>query len=320
MNLRHRFQIGFGSVLLITTLLLPRSAGGHAGERHAVEAINAQIKDHGETAELLMRRARSFHILGAIQEERADLDRVIQWYPDFRPARIAMAQFHLDRQDFKKALDLATALLEKWPDASDVGTVHVVCGDAYILAGRPSAAVTSYERALEYSQDEVEWHLKRSEALAKLARHRDRAVALQTARVKLPSIVLELEWVDALIECNDAESARMAMTIIEPKLARSRLRSSWLMRRARVYLVLDQHASARIDLAEALRELDNRIAVQHPDPSLLVDRAYVFALQGENLRAEQDLDAAKQHGALGRRADRVQRAISDISAADKSVD
>ena len=267
-----------------------------------------------------MRRARSFHILGSVQEERADLDRIIQLYPDFTPARIAMAQFHLDRQDFKSALKLATSLLEQSPGERDAATLHVICGDAHMLAGHPSAAETSYEIALKNHPDEVDWHLKWSEALAMQGRHRDRATALQTARESLPSIVLELEWIDALIECDEASAVRTAITMIESNLEQSRLRSSWLLRRAEAYLALNQQQSAGTDLAEALRELDSRLATQHPDPTLLLDRAYVFALQGEKWKAEQDLAAAKQHGAAGRRVQRVQRTISDLSSTEKAAD
>ena len=305
---------------MLTALLCPTKARGHAGERRVIELTNEKIKDNGETAELLIRRARSFRILGDVEEERSDLNRIMQLYPDFKPAKIAMAQVCLDRQDFDSALELATSLLEQSPDEKDTATLHVICGDAHLLAGRPSAADMSYEIALKSHPDEVDWHLKRSEALATLGRHGDRAIALQAARERLPSIVLELEWIDALIECNEANSVRAAITMIESNLEQFRLRSSWLLRRAEAYLALNQQQSARIDLAEALRELDSRIAKQHPDPALLLDRAYVLALRGEKWRAEQDLAAAKRHGAVGRRVQRVQRTVSNLSTMETDVD
>lgn len=308
-----QFSLLFFGLLVSVTTLRPSPAMGHAGEQDVVASLSADIESHGETAELLMRRARSYRILGQEQEERADLQRVIYVYPDFRPARIELARFHLLRQDAKAALEMATALLEDSPDDRDAGNLYAICGGAHMSTGRSEAAAESYGRALDRCPDEVDWHLKRSEALARRGRHRERAVILKTARARIPSIVLEMEWIDALIDCGDERSAEKAIVAIEPKLERARLRSSWLLRRARANIVLNQPQAAKSDLAAALRELDDRIEVRNPDASLLVDRAYVQVLLGEDVQARRDLTAAIRHRASGWRVDRVQRVFADLA-------
>ena len=79
-------------------------------------------------------------------------------------------------------------------------------------------------------------------------------------------------------------------------------------------MVLNQPQAAKSDLAAALRELDDRIEVRNPDASLLVDRAYVQVLLGEDVQARRDLTAAIRHRASGWRVDRVQRVFADLAA------
>jgi len=92
----------------------------------------------------------------------------------------------------------------------------------------------------------------------------------------------------------DAGQYRPALDRIEQHLNQLRWRSSWLLRRARA--LNGMKADFRSDAAAALSELNQRIRPEHPEPTLLLDRAMAFALLGKNSEASNDLILAKKKG------------------------
>ena len=106
--------------------------------------------------------------------------------------------------------------------------------------------------------------------------------------------VLETERVEALI---DAGQHKLALERIEPQLADSRWRSSWLIRRARVRIGLGQRAAAREDLKSAIVEINQRLTPSSPDLTLLTDRGLASALLGDEEAAKKDFQSARDAGA-----------------------
>ena len=108
------------------------------------------------------------------------------------------------------------------------------------------------------------------------------------------SPVLEAEWIDALL---DSGESRAALARIEPQLAESRCRASWLIRRARARLALDQSTRARGDLHAAVTEINGRLNPARPEVSLLAERGLALALLGDLAGARSDLASARKAGA-----------------------
>ena len=141
---------------------------------------------------------------------------------------------------------------------------------------------------------EVDWYLVRSQIQGRLGQWQACCDGLRKGFELTGSAVLEIEWIEALL---DAGRFREALPRIERHLAESHWRSSWLLRRARARLGLGEKSDARVDLREALSEINRRLTSPRPDLALLADRGYVFALLGNNEAAQKDLQMARQLGA-----------------------
>ena len=111
---------------------------------------------------------------------------------------------------------------------------------------------------------------------------------------------------DALI---DGGQARAALRLIEPKLQAARLQSSWLLRRGRARLALQQTVAGRADLRAASAEIDARLNLARPDTDLLLDRAQAALLLGDTPAARRDLDRAEVAGAAPYRLEKLRRLL-----------
>jgi hypothetical protein len=154
---------------------------------------------------------------------------------------------------------------------------------------RPREALADCD--LADRKDDLDWYLTRSQAQAQLGKLEARAAGLKDGFERNGSIVLEIEWVEAMI---DAGQYQAALERIDGRLNQLRLRSSWLLRRARALKGLKVDFQA--DAQAALTELNRRIRPESPEPTLLLDRATAFALLGKSESAKKDLEAARKHG------------------------
>jgi tetratricopeptide (TPR) repeat protein len=88
----------------------------------------------------------------------------------------------------------------------------------------------------------------------------------------------------------------LALEKIEAELNSSRLKSSWLIRRAKVRIATKEADLAKGDLQAAIKELNARMNSTAPDPSLLADRGLAYELLGDKENARKDYNAAKEKG------------------------
>ena len=123
--------------------------------------------------------------------------------------------------------------------------------------------------------------------MCRVRKHTEAAAGLKLAYEKTPNVVLEIEWIEAMI---DAGQYKEALTRIEKYSSRGRWRSAWLIRQARAELGLNHTEAARDNLKVALSELDQRINPEKVDGSLLADRAMARLLRGERDAATADMD------------------------------
>ena len=114
--------------------------------------------------------------------------------------------------------------------------------------------------------------------------------------------VLEIERVEALI---DAGQFREALPLIETELNDSRIKSSWLIRRARAQLGLGKKADAERDLQEALDEIATRLNPTTPDVPLLLDKALSLELLGQKREALRAYEEAREKGAAETLNDKI---------------
>ena len=187
-----------------------------------------------------------------------------------------------------RAIAAATTDREK---ASSLAVRAEILSDA----DKPTEALADCQAALDtYRRGAVDWFLLRSDLQEQLGVKEARLEGLKAGHSRTRSAVLYNAWVEALIDTGDYEQAR---PIIEEKLVAARLKSSWLLRRAKLRQATSEDAAAEGDLLQAIEELNTRINPGRPDLTLLVDRGIAWTMLGDRSAAKRDLAAAKKAGA-----------------------
>lgn len=270
-----------------------------AGAHHDTEAMIARFTERIETgeatAELYYRRATEYRVLRDAAQAEADLLRALERDERFVPALQELAKLRAKAEDFDAALLSAEQAITVSESDSERAAGLVLLARLKAAAGYPAEALAACERAFELRpRGEVEWFLLRSELLGGLDRGDERPALLDAGYAATGSIVLRNARIDALLD--NAQTAT-ALPVIEEELAGSRLKSSWLLRRARARMIDGDRAAATADLEACLAELAGRIHPARPDLTLVADRGLANALLGRPDAARSDLARARAGGA-----------------------
>ena len=270
------------------------SASAHDSPEHVIDKLTEEMQARGETAPLLVRRAGQYRIMRRLEEAVTDLYMAIDLDPESNAAHVELIQIHLAQKKIDDALELLSDRLKNVKTEKNKGFLYLLKGDALVLKHKLDEALINYNRAIEIREKELNWYLRRSELQKRLGRHEERIKGLEYGRKRMNSYVLFTERIEAMI---DGGRAKQALKEIIPQLEKSRLKSSWLIRRARARLALGEVEQARSDLELAVAEITNRLHPISPDPGLLLDRSLSFQLLGDQAAAVQDFQEAKQRGA-----------------------
>ena len=285
------------AALLIAAVafLCPRYAAAHDSPEHVVEALTARMKERGETADLLSRRATEYRALSQLAPAARDLQAALKLQPDLFAAHADLARVQLQLREFASARATLDRAIARAPDEATRAPLRLVRAEVHAASGELNQALSDCELAFAATPaPEAEWFLQRSQLQQQLGRNAEAAVGLKQGFDQTGNPVLEAEWIDAML---DAGQTRVALARIEPQLAESRWRSSWLLRRGRARLALGEAVKGRGDLHAAVTEIDERLSAVRPEPTLLLDRGFALALLGDAAAARRDLAAARQAGA-----------------------
>jgi len=121
--------------------------------------------------------------------------------------------------------------------------------------------------------------------------------------------------VEALIRAGHHQKA---LHEIEPQLAASRWRSSWLLRRAQAFHGMKDEARARADLQKTITKIKQHLHPEKPDLTLLADRGLARAWLGETHLARADLEAIRKAGASPWMVERLELALLDDNLVEVS--
>jgi tetratricopeptide (TPR) repeat protein len=239
------------------------------------------------------------------------LRQAIKRDPRHRAAHVELAQVLLAAGQPKDSLAVVDRAMPQLR-SGETAPLRMARCDALLALGQPERALAECQRSCQENPHEIEWLLKRSQLDAQLGLHAQRVAELAAARREQPAGLLQIEWVEALL---DAGRAADSLPTIKAELADSRLQSSWLIRRARARLLLGSPREAAADLHAAIAEINERIHPERPDLTLLADRGLAYALLDDRDTAERDLQFAKT-----RRADpwmlwRLERALAQKEVA-----
>ena len=266
----------------------------HDSPEHEVVRWTAAIELRGPSAERFYRRAGAYRELGKLERSAADLEAALRMDASFVSARIELARVQRSRGNLDAALAAIEPAIAQTSDTFRLPPLWMIRAEILADRGQLADALADCQRALERSSDQVDWYLTRAEIQRKLGRAEQRVAGLAVGYERTGSIVLKIEWIEALI---DAGQAQAAIGPIDEELADCRWKSSWLLRRGRARGALGERAAAAADLHAAIAEIDERLSPDEPDPSLLADRGLAWALLGDRVAGQRDLACARQRRA-----------------------
>ena len=270
-------------------------AKAHEGPEHEIEELTARMKKNGESAELLTERAVEYRVLGKLDEAVKDLERAAI----FDPASIGIHR-ELGRVLFlsgKGADGIATVtrgLALKTDEPADLASLRMLRAEMLRSQNENKKALEDCDAGLRLHRKNPEWYLLRSDIQRRLKLPKERLAGLEEGIRETGAGILEIERVEALIDAGDFHAA-LAITATE--LNESRIKSSWLIRRARALLGLQKKAEAEVDLKNALAEIAPRLNAKNPDVPLLLDQALAYELLGEKKEALRIYEEARDKGA-----------------------
>ena len=263
----------------------------HESPEHRVADLTSEMALTGKSAAALMQRAIEYRALGAFDEAAADLRSVLELEPRSVDALKYLSEIQCEQKQIGRALETIERAIQISPTD---GALYFARATIYAADGKDHLALADCEHAFANRKGELEWYLTRAQLQSRLGCFEDCIAGLKKGLQVTGSAVLNVELIEALI---DAGKYREALKRIEPELKESRLRSAWLLRRARARIGLGHIAAAKKDLHAALQELNERISVHTPDITLVVERGTVLALLGQTDAARTDLARALQAGA-----------------------
>ncbi len=257
--------------------------------------LTKQIAQTPLLPELYYQRGVELIALQDLPKAQADFEQALQLRADFLPAKRYLARIADQSGHPEQALAILREAILKAPEEHRflLPSCHQLEAELLVELHQPEAALTAINKALLDRIPALEtWRLQ-AQILQQLGQTDAALNSLKLAWEKTRAIILRNEWLDALIA---AGRKNEALPIIEAELASTRIRSGWLIRRARLSLQDQRTDAARADLREAIDELTPRLAINPPPALLLCDRGLAYALLGEIAAAKQDLAAARKLG------------------------
>ena len=275
--------------------IAPFSAAAHAGPEAEIQELTERMQKNGESADLLTERAVEYRVLGKLAEATKDLERAAMLDP-----RSIAIQRELGRVLFLggKAGDaiatIARGLTLKSEEPADFASLRMLRAEILRSQNDHKKALEDCDAALQLHKQNPEWYLMRSDLHRRLKMHKERLAGIEEGMRQTGAGILSIERVEALI---DAGQFAVVLPTISAELADSRIKSSWLLRRARVQLGLGKKAEAEKDLKDALLEISARLNPKTPDVPLLLDKALAHELLGEKKDALRAYEEARDKGA-----------------------
>jgi len=273
--------------------------GSHAISHHDTKALIGKLTkriDSGEsTAENYYKRAIEYRVLGQIKEAENDLKMALERNVNFTAARREMTRILSKKGKYKLAILSAEKVIINALTKREKSSAMILLAEVLLNAGEPSEAIKYSSTAFKLNPNgKIEWYLLHARLLREIKQDDERPAILHTGYQTTGSIVLRNAWIDSLVECEQYETA---LPIIEKELLESRIKSSWRLRRAKVFIGTGKINAAMDDLRTCLKELDRRIYPKNPDMTLIADRGLVHALLGNIDTAKNDLAHLVQIGA-----------------------
>lgn len=311
MNLFHKTV---GSLAACSLLAWSGIAAAHDGPEHEIEELTERIKNEGESVDLLLQRAIEYNVLNKGEEAVKDLQRALSFDTHFAPIERELSRAYFSIGKTNEAFDSASHALKYAQDGPEKASIYLLRADIHRARKEFAKALDDTDKGIQEAPENAEAYLSRSQLQRLLGQKKERIKGLEQGVKETGSGLLEDEWLDALI---DGGKGDLALGKIQEELKNARLRSTWLIRRAKVYLAQQKDEEAKADLKEAIEELNKRLGRGASDPLLLVDRGEAHELLGKRDEAKKDYEEARKKGVTD---EWVRERVHALSGDDKKRD
>ena len=280
--------------ILCLLLLLAARLWAHHEAAITIAELTEQIS-RTPLPELYYQRGVEVFNLQDYPKARADFDQALKLRPDYLPAKRYLAIITAQEGNIDQALGIIQSAMVAAPEEHQflIPGCHQLEAELLLKSNRLEPALKAVQEALKATVPDLASVRLEAHILRQLGRGSEAVDVLKAAWEKSRAVILRNEWLDALIDLGRADEA---LPVIEKELAESRIRSSWLIRRARIFLKTNRAKEAQADLQEAIDELTPRLATTPPPALLLCDRGLAYALLGQKAAAQTDLEAARKLG------------------------
>ncbi len=283
------------SIYVAALLCAALPSVAHEGPEHEIEELTERMKRNGETAELLTERAIEYRVLGKLPEATKDLELALTYAPDSVGAHRELARvFFLGGKATEALATIARGLTVKTDDPSDYAALRMLRAEIFRSQNEHKKALEDCDAGLRLHKANPEWYLLRSDIQRRLKMNKERIAGLEEGIRETGAGILAIERVEAQM---DAGQWAAALATIDNELRDSRIKSSWLIRRARAFIGLGKKAEADADLKVAMEEISRRIDPKNPDAPLLLDKALIYEMLGEKKDALRAYEEARDKGA-----------------------
>ena len=249
-----------GKAVALAVLLLALGAGqpawGHGDVHQQIEQVTAQLQQHPDDVELLLRRARLHQAHADWAASAADFDRAEVQAPALATIWLARGQMLLAAGRLDEARREVDKFASQKPDVAEGWLTRARVG---VKQGRPLDAIADFHRALELpTRPEPEHYLEYAQALTAVNPSR-RAEAVDvldqglTRLGNLPALGLPAVDLEVQLQRYDAALARLR------RLGASSPRpETWLDRQGDVLLLAGRPSEAAQCFRTALETLARR--------------------------------------------------------------
>jgi tetratricopeptide (TPR) repeat protein len=258
----------------------------HDSPEHEIASLTARIVN-SPSAELFARRAVEWRALGNLPKARSDLETAIALDGHSASLHVELARIEAARQHYVAASNAITRGLNLTRDHAERAAVYMVRAEILEIQGLTELALRDCERAFGESPPAIDCYLTRARLQSGCGKAREAVEGLRDGFEKTGSVVLEIEWIEAMI---DAGECQQALQRIEPHLERARWRAAWLIRKARAQLALKQRSAAFENLRAALTDIEYRTKPDRVDLALLATHGLAQALLENRDAARADLE------------------------------
>ncbi|MEZ5324333.1 MAG: hypothetical protein R3F19_04645 [Verrucomicrobiales bacterium] len=283
----------------------------HHGPGEMIAMFTQRMEADGATPVLLYKRAMEWRTLGELDKAIDDLHKSIELSPKFVDGIELLAEVYLAQGSLEKSQEVARTGLQVAQSAQESAAFQMVLARALEKSGKSAEALKTCNAAFDsFPRGNLDWYLIRGTLQQNLGHHAERVADFRRGYEETGSIVLRNSMVDAMIDAGRAEEI---LPVIDQQVDACRLKSTWLLRRARAKISLGNQAQAVDDLNMAVAELEKRIHPIHPDVTLVVDRGLARALLGNEEGAREDLERARE---LGVSPSMLHLLLQELSSAD----